>query len=509
MPAGVGKLVAVDRDANRWNLIGDTPTPVTPQFFANQAIVKSLEDELLLQVLQTAQIPHLSHLGYTADAHLGRGTAIGTTMVANLDEEPMISASTVGVDIGCGLSVQLTPLSTYDLQDQSTIRSWMKLVEKAVRPGEGRKSPYKLNGDELWAAAVAGPASVRGSLARLLTAPEEGMHIEDSHLHAVAAASASGITLKDAKEHISKRAWQRTHTTVGTLGGGNHFLELQVIRVMPGMNDLASTWGLRDGQVVVMLHSGSRGGGHQIAQEYEKMMLAEMKARSLPRPNPEIAYVPLHTPLGAAYMLAQAFALNVSRLNRMLMRKAIRQAFNTVYGINESEIELLYDIAHNFCACEEHHGQQYLVHRKGATKALPADHPGNSPIFRTTGHPVIIPGSMGARSRSYILVGQPSGAVNYYTVNHGAGRTMSRRQARQRIGVEEFEASLTYTKEELSELPFSLPVSQVMLNKRDLREVIDEAPSAYKASKEIIDSVVGAGLANVVAECLPVACIKG
>lgn len=335
------------------------------------------------------------------------------------------------------------------------------------------------------------------------------MYIEDSHLHVVEAASASGIALKDAKEHISRRAWQRTHTTVGTLGGGNHFLELQVVRVIPDMQELAKTWGLRDGQIVVMLHSGSRGGGHQIAQEYEKMMLAEMKARSLSRPNPEVAYVPLRTPLGAAYMLAQAFALNVSRLNRMLMRKAIRQAFSNVFGIKESEIELLYDIAHNFCACEEHHDEQYIVHRKGATKALPANHPGNSPAFAATGHPVVIPGSMGARSRSYILVGLPSGVANYYTVNHGAGRTMSRRQARQHIRMEEFEASLTYTEEELSELPFPMPVDRVMLNKRNLGEVIDEAPSAYKESREIIASVVGAGLAEVVAECLPIACIKG
>ncbi len=431
-------------------------------------------------------------------------------MVAKLNAKPMISASTVGVDIGCGLSVQLTPLQAEDLQDQPTIRSWMKIVEKAIRPGEGNKSPYKLDNDELWAAAVAGPGAVGGKLAGMLQAEDEIPFIEDGHLHAVrVAASTTGVEIRDAKKHISDRAWDRTYTTVGTLGGGNHFLELQIVRVLPGMEDLARTWGLHDGQVAVMLHSGSRGGGHQIAQDYEKMMLAEMKARSLPRPNRDVAYVPLHTPLGAAYMLAQAFALNVSRINRMLMRKAIRQAFNTVYGVKASDIRLLYDIAHNFCAGEEHNGHRYLVHRKGATKALPAGHSGNVPSYRATGHPVIIPGSMGARSRSYILVGLPSGLVNYHTVNHGAGRTMSRNQARREISIEEFETSLTYTEEERSGLPFSLPVSQVMLNKRDLRQVIDEAPSAYKESKEIIDSVVRSGLAHVVAECLPVACIKG
>lgn len=208
-------------------------------------------------------------------------------------------------------------------------------------------------------------------------------------------------------------------------------------------------------------------------------------------------------------MFAQTFALNVSRINRMLMRKAIRNAFSAVYGVNEADIELLYDIAHNFCALEKHNGQHYLVHRKGATKALPANYPGNPPAYDATGHPVIIPGSMGARSRSCLLVGQPTGAVNYFTVNHGAGRTMSRRQARRSIDVEEFKASLTYTPEELDQLPFSLPVNEVMLNKRNLREVIDEAPSAYKESEEIIGSVVGAGLAEVVAEFLPIACIKG
>ena len=510
IPTKVGKLVSVDRDQSRWNLISDTPVPITPQFFASRAIVETLEQDLLVQVLETAQIPNLTHLGYTADAHLGRGTAIGTTMVAKLNQNPMISASTVGVDIGCGVSVQLTPLRAEDLHDQPTIRSWMKIVEKAVRPGEGQKSPYKLHNDELWDAAVAGPAGVRGELANMLQADDEIPYIEDGHLHAVrVATSTTGLKLKDPKKHISDRAWERTYTTVGTLGGGNHFLELQIVRIVPGMEDLARTWGLHDGQVVVMLHSGSRGGGHQIAQEYEKLMLAEMQARSLPRPNPEVAYIPLHTPLGAAYMMAQAFALNVSRLNRMLMRRAIRQAFDEIYGVKPADVRLLYDIAHNFCASEEHNGQRYIVHRKGATKALPAGHMGNVPSYRSTGHPVIIPGSMGARSRSYILVGLPSGLVNYYTVNHGAGRTMSRNQARREITIEEFEASLTYTEEELSELPFSLPVNQVMLNKRDLKQVIDEAPSAYKESKEIIDSVVNAGLAKVVAECLPIACIKG
>jgi tRNA-splicing ligase RtcB len=471
--------------------------------------MESMDDDLFVQALQTAQIPNLQHLGYTADAHVGKGTAIGTTMVGDLKEGVMISASTVGVDIGCGMSVQLTPLTVSDLQDRRAVRALIEEIARTIRPGEGKKNSLKLNAEELRLVASEGVAKIEGALARWADAADELPFVEGASLSAPAAAAHAGWFEVSGREAISPRAWERTMQTVGTLGGGNHFAEVQVIHITRGMEKLAKSWGLFDGQVVVMLHSGSRGGGHQIAEEHERQMIKEMTALSLPRPNRQMAYVPFHSVLGAAYMHAQTFALNISRINRMLMRKMIRQALERVYGVAQADIGLLYDIAHNYCAIEQQGARRYLIHRKGATRALPPGHPANPPAYRETGHPVLIPGSMGARSRSYILVGRETGVANYYTVNHGAGRAMSRTRARSTISMEEFSQSLTYREAELAALPFELPVQQVMLNKRNLKEVVDEAPDAYKEARAIIDSVVGAGLAEVVAECLPVACIKG
>jgi len=512
-PGGI--LQPVDEKGAVWRFLPKNEPDIKPLFFANKSIVASLDDDLLKQVAETAEIPNLMHLGYTADVHVGHGTAIGTTMAAHLDDEPLISCSTVGVDIGCGISIMLTPLQAADLGGKPQLRQFIQEVEKLIKPGEGEKNNLKIDETELWTAVVHGLPHLGGRLAELSGVELDLDYVEDAALDAHELAKPFAIAGGDKEWRrpgaaISDKAWQRTVQTVGTLGGGNHFCEVQVLRVLPGKEELAAAWGLQNGQVAVMLHSGSRGGGHQIATDYERLMKAEMNKLKLPRPNKEVTFVPLHSPLGATYLFAQAVALNISRINRLLMRAFIRRALSSVYRVEGREVRLLYDIAHNYASLErDERLGRYLIHRKGATRALPPGHADNPPVYRQTGHPVLIPGSMGANSRSYILVGRESGRENLFTVNHGAGRSMSRREARDNITLEDFTRSLTYTEEDLAQLPFTMPVDEVMVNKRRLMQVVDEAPAAYKDADAVIDSVVGAGLAEVVAVCYPVAVIKG
>lgn len=442
-----------------------------------QVITDDLEEAALQQIYDVSRIPRVKPLVNTPDTHVGHGCTIG--QVAAWDYNTgMVSPSIVGVDIGCGMSVMRTGIMAADL-DKPTVRQLMKAIEARVPVGFGQTVKESIS-EEVMAAGACG--DWKGA-AQEIGGVDESDVIEPTY--------GEPVYINDLPI-VAREAGLRT---LGSLGGGNHFIELQVAQVMPDMDDLADKWGICNGELLVMLHSGSRGAGFKTAKFYEERVKAEMEKWGVPLLNPGLCYVPRDTELGYEYLCAQLAATNLAKLNRYLMRHRIIEAFDEVLQVRP---ETVYDLSHNV-AYKLPFGPEgvLLVHRKGATLALPPGHFLNPKKYKQTGHPVLIPGSMG--TSSYILVGREEAADTYYSVNHGAGRRMSRRQAVDSISVERFAESLQVQN----------GLGEVLINTRNLKEFLDEAPDAYKNIDEVIASVEGAGLASSVVRCVPLAVLKG
>jgi tRNA-splicing ligase RtcB len=279
---------------------------------------------------------------------------------------------------------------------------------------------------------------------------------------------------------------------VGSLGAGNHFLEVQVVDSI--LDDaLAEAFGLRRGLVCVMIHSGSRGLGHQICSDSVQVMTAHMRGYGIHVPDQQLACAPARSAHGHAYLGAMAAAANYGRANRQLLTQAARDAFRRATG--DGDLELLYDVSHNLAKLEWHEvaGERRLlcVHRKGATRALPPEHPDLPPALRATGQPVLIPGSMG--TASYVLAGVAGGGA-FHSTCHGAGRTMSRHAARKRVRGEALMAQLE---------------SQgIAVRSRSPRALAEEAPFSYKDVDEVVGTCERAGLARRVARLVPIGVVK-
>src|SRR5690606_9405397 len=243
------------------------------------------------------------------------------------------------------------------------------------------------------------------------------------------------------------------------------------------------------------IHSGSRAWGGMMGSRITREFKKQMEMWGVRNPDPNLVYVPISTDAGQMYINLMYSALNFAVTNRHLIAYGALQAMKVVLG-SDFEMPVLYDLMHNYALKEPHRNQLMLVHRKGATRALPPDHFLNPPAYRKTGHPVLIPGSMG--TSSYILVGRQEGVKNFYSVCHGAGRVRSRRATKEQVSIDQFSASLKIGTDD-----------EIIVNQKALEDILDECPQAYKDVDQIIDSVVGAKLASVVAKLKPVAVIKG
>jgi tRNA-splicing ligase RtcB len=294
---------------------------------------------------------------------------------------------------------------------------------------------------------------------------------------------------------VSDRARNRGRDQVGTLGSGNHFLEIQKVDEVFDDNT-AKTFGLFKDQIVVMIHTGSRGLGHQIATDYIGVMMKAMNKYGIALPDRELAACPINSSEGKRYFSAMACGANYAWANRQMIAHFIRKAWKTVLG-EKSSLNVLYDVAHNIAKIEKHNiggkETEILLHRKGATRAFP---PGNLEIpekYREVGQPVIIPGSMG--TASYILAGTNEGKDAWFSTCHGAGRAMSRREAERRVSGQE--------------VIKRLESKGVIVKCWSLRGIAEEAPIAYKDIEKVIEVVHQAGLSRKVARLIPLAVIKG
>jgi tRNA-splicing ligase RtcB len=471
---------------------------VIPRMYINERIKDDLEEVVLEQIGQTSRIPRIKFLGYTPDVHFGKGTSIGTVMAHNLDNA-MISSSVVGADIGCGISAQTTSLHVEDISSKC-LEQLVQGLEEKLNPGNGIQADWAQDSFRRRAIQEFALGPDANSLARCFSLPpDELAYIEGMNEHKCVCRH---------RDFPSSRVWDRTFRTIGTLGGGNHFCEIQVARIAPAMKPLARHWGLFDGQIVVMLHTGSRGGGAEVGKMYSKKLKAEMHHWGITPPNADICYAPWVSEVGQEYYDAHRIALSIARANRMILRSGIADVFDSVFGKATASVKLLYDLNHNYVDVEYYGKERVLVHRKGATRAFPAGHHMCPEVYRDTGHPVFIPGSMGPLNRSYLFVGKPEGKRNYHTVAHGAGRSMSRSEAKRRYTNSDMQRALQYPESLLDTLPFKLPNDKVLTN-APLDGILDEIPLSYKDSTDVIDSIVEADLADAVASLYPLATIKG
>ncbi|MGC8762506.1 MAG: RtcB family protein [Acidobacteriota bacterium] len=444
------------------------------------------EETALRQLKDACRIPTVAKVLATPDIHVGFGVPIGCVVAT---EEVVIPAA-VGYDINCGMRVLTTNLVAREADPALLARS----IRRDIPLGEGKRN-VPLDRQEFLEVLAHGVPALAGirrrdhpvwdflggrETLRLLPRMEEG-----------------GSMAGDPSA-LSERALERGQFQLGTLGGGNHFIELQeVVDVVDG--ETASAWGLFQGQLVVMIHSGSRGFGHQVGEEY--MSLARSRRYAEPHPSRELCYMPVQSPEGRRYLGAMHAGANLAFANRHVMAALVRK--NLLHHYPGAEVELLYDVPHNMAKLERHGGRDLWVHRKGATRAFSALRMAHTPFART-GQPVLIPGSMG--SRSYLLAGVPENERALCSTNHGAGRRMSRTAAAGKVRRRDGKVLQPGL---ISDEDFRRAMEGITLICEDRHGVKEEAPQAYKDIDAVIEVVEGACLARVVASMRPLAVLKG
>ncbi len=448
--------------------------------YADDELIGQIEkDKTLDQVANVATLPGL--LGRSLampDAHQGYGFPIGGVAAADPDEG-IVSAGGVGFDINCG--VRLLASSAGDEEIRPKLEHLLNQLFRDIPCGTGKKGMLSLPREELdnillhgarW--AVEHGYGTEGDLSR----------IED---HGTIEGADPGA--------VSARAKDRGLPQLGTLGSGNHFLEIQKVEEVYD-EATAALFGLRLAQIVVLIHSGSRGLGHQVCTDYLDIMQTGMKRHGISVIDRQLACVPVSSSEGQAYLSAMAAAANFAFANRQMMSHWVREAFRRICG--DTTLNLVYDVCHNIAKREEHviegARKTVLVHRKGATRAFPAGHPALSEELRQTGQPVLIPGSMG--TCSYVLVGtQQAMAETFGSCCHGAGRAMSRTQAKRETSADELMS-------EMKRLG-------ILVRGQTRSGLTEEKPDAYKDVSRVVDVVHGAGIARKVAKLVPLAVMKG
>jgi len=452
--------------------------------YANEAI--ALEAAAVQQLRNAASLDPRAIVFATPDIHSGYGVPIGCVLAA----PSFISPCAVGYDINCGMRMMTTPLTRGEV-DVSVLA---QALRRDIPLGEGKRnvSVSARQLDCVLAQGLAAVPEVAGAHARVAEAFSPDEFARD-RVCAEDHGSMPGVP-----DAVSARAKERGCDQLGSLGGGNHFIEIQAVETVYDQR-AAQAFGLGAGQITVMVHSGSRGLGHQVADEYMRAARQWIERQGISVPDRDLAYFARDSAQGKAYTGAMHAAANFAFANRYIMAALVRRNFRHYYGA-DLPMPALYDVPHNIAKFEQHGGTEYCVHRKGATRAFPPALMQGSP-FAATGQPVLIPGSMG--TASYVLAGAASGREALYSVNHGAGRTMSRtaasgvgrRGARHDAGISDEE--------------FRRSMQGVLLICEDRRTIKAEAPGAYKDIDQVIAVVSGAGLATPVARMRPLAVLKG
>ncbi len=448
--------------------------------FADETLLRAMDDKVREQAANVAALPGIIEASYAMpDAHWGYGFPIGGVAAFDPEEGGVVSAGGVGFDISCGVRCLHTGLqwdAVKAVQERLADRLFRRIPAGVGSTGELTLMPQAMDamlaGGARWAVGLG-----YGDAADLERIEEGGQ---------MAGAEPGRVSL---------HAKQRQRDEMGTLGSGNHYLEVQRVAEIHD-EAIAAAFGLARGDAVVSIHCGSRGLGHQIGTEFLREMAVSAATHRIALPDRELACAPIDSEVGQRYLGAMRAAINCALANRQILTHLVREVFADV--LPQARLPLIYDVSHNTCRVERHrvgrHMKHVYVHRKGATRAFGPGHPDIPAALREAGQPVFIGGSMG--TASYVLAGTAQGmSLAYGSACHGAGRAMSRHEALRRWSGRDVVAELA--------------ARGILVRSPSLRGVAEEAPGAYKDVGAVVEAADRAGLARRVAKLEPLVCVKG
>jgi tRNA-splicing ligase RtcB len=463
-----------------WRIPRTGEMRVPAVIYADETLIADMDEKVREQISNVAKLPGIVGAAYAMpDAHWGYGFPIGGVAAFDAEQAGVVCAGGVGFDVSCGVRLLLTDLDARDVEGHK--KALAELMFARIPAGVGSKGEISLDDAGMDAMLLGG--------ARWAVAEGYG---REEDLHRIEERGCLDGAQPDCVSHDARR---RQHREMGTLGSGNHYCEVQVVRDLfdPA---LAAGFGLKPDQVCVTIHTGSRGLGHQIGTEYSREMVLAAPGFGIKLPERELACAPITSDLGRRYLGAMRAAANCAMANRQILTHLVRSIFADIFGA--PTMPILFDVSHNTCKVERHAVGQDIkplhVHRKGATRAFGPGHPDLPDDLKPFGQPVLIGGSMG--TASYVLAGTiDSEAASFSSACHGAGRAMSRHQAlKQWRG---------------RELQDQLAAEGILVKSPSSRGIAEEAPGAYKDVSKVVEVAERAGLAKRVARLRPVVCIKG
>lgn len=454
---------------------------VPGRFFLSLALAETLEEGAVRQLANVATLPGIvKHSLAMPDIHWGYGFPIGGVAAFDMTEG-VISPGGVGFDINCGVRLITTPLTEADLAGKK--RDLIERLFTAVPTGVGAKSTLRVSNKELSDVMVNGAR----------WAVERGFGIEEDLVRCEEEGAMPGAD----PGAVSAKARQRGLPQLGTLGAGNHFLEIQVVKEVVDP-EAARAFGIAEGQICFMVHCGSRGLGHQVATDHLRILESALGKYRIRLPDRQLACAPVDSPEGRAYYGAMVCAANYAWANRQVIMHEARKVFSGMFGIDYDDMRLIYDVAHNVAKFERHDidgaSAEVCVHRKGATRAFGPGAPGIPREYAAVGQPVLIPGSMG--TSSYLLRGTKTAMQKTWgSTCHGAGRVLSRSKAKKEVRGRELREQLAG--------------EGILVRAPHDAVLAEEAPEVYKPSHEVVRVVHEAGLSGIVARLNPLGVIKG
>jgi tRNA-splicing ligase RtcB len=468
------------RSDYEWEIRQRGAMHVPAVIYASEALIRAMDHKVYEQAVNVAALPGIVRASYAMpDAHWGYGFPIGGVAAFDPDAGGVVSAGGVGFDISCGVRCLHTGLRRDDIMKVQ--RELANMLFHRIPAGVGSTGTIHLNEQEMEDMLAGG---AKWAVSRGWGTWEDLERIEEHG------------QMKHAKPgSVSAQAKRRQRDEMGTLGSGNHYLEVQEVTAVFDA-EIAEVFGLKPGDIVVMIHCGSRGLGHQIGTEFLKRMVMTAAQYGLTLPDRELACAPIKSEVGEEYLGAMRAAINCALANRQILTDLVRNVFAEI--LPQARLPLLYDVSHNTCKVEEHRSnggsRQLYVHRKGATRAFGPGHPDIPEPLRAAGQPVLIGGSMG--TASYVLAGtKRSEALAFSSACHGAGRAMSRHQALK-----------TWSGRKVVD---DLAARGILVKSPAMRGVAEEAPGAYKDVSAVVDVADAAGLARKVARVEPLICVKG
>lgn len=453
---------------------------VPARIFADEVLMEGiLEGEAIAQLVNVTTLPGVVDRVYgMPDMHEGYGFPVGG-VAATLLPDGVISPGGVGFDINCGVRLLALPLAEREIGGLR--ERLVHELSRSIPSGTGHGGRWRMTDVELAGVLERGaPYVVR----------ERGFGVEADLEHAE-----SNGCLEDADPAmVSVRARERGRGQLGSMGSGNHFVELQLVEQVVDA-DAAGILGLEAGQAVVLIHTGSRGLGHQVCTDYVRLMDARLSALGITLPDRQLSCAPASSPEGIAYLGAMSAAANFAWANRQMITFHVRDVVRRLFGgMNPDEVCVVYDVAHNIAKRERHGGRMLCVHRKGATRSFGPGHPEVPARYQRSGQPVFIPGSMG--TATWVMVGtREAEERSFGSACHGAGRRLSRSGAKRQVSGSEMRAQL-----EALGIVVRCPASAGLA---------EEAPLAYKDVERVAEVVERAGLARRVARLRPIGVVKG